>query len=329
MRLKIFEARTMPEAMARMRATLGPDALILDSRPTEGGIAITAGIEPEPQSPPWPHRKILAFHNVPSAVSLLLEQHRHELHGELPVLKSRRPRRLTAPWSLLADAAAASSNLARSLADVFQFGSLSWNEPVVLAGPPGAGKTLSLVKLVVKLVRDGTPPLVINADHYRAAALPQLGAFTGLLDLELIDAPTLPDLESALAERNSGVPVLIDTPGINPFDEADARLLRSIREASGGTIALVLPAGLDLAESAELAEAFFELGATQLVPTRFDLTQRLGSVLAAAAAAPYVITEAGIGPGAADGMASLTPELLAEYLYHPYAASAASESNTP
>jgi flagellar biosynthesis protein FlhF len=321
MRLKIFEASTMPEAMARMRAALGADALILGSRSTETGVAVTAATEPEPNLPAWPHRKILAFHKVPDEISLRLESHRHDRPGEVPVARPvRRSRRLPAgaqPSS--PEALAARGSLARSLADVFKFGALEWDEPLVFTGPPGAGKTLSLVKLAVKLVRAGMPPLVINADNYRAAALPQLGAFTKLLDLELVDAPEPSDLKAALGKRKAGMPVLIDTMGINPFAEADAQALQSIHGASGGTAALVLPAGLDPTESADLAEAFFDLGATRLIPTRFDLTQRLGSVLAAAAAAPYVIAEAGIGPGAADGMASLTPELLANYLCHSHA----------
>ncbi len=54
-------------------------------------------------------------------------------------------------------------------------------------------------------------------------------------------------------------------------------------------------------------------GAGLLVATRLDLARRLGGVLAAADAG-LAIAEAGIGPGAADGLVPLTPELLARRL---------------
>ncbi len=51
-----------------------------------------------------------------------------------------------------------------------------------------------------------------------------------------------------------------------------------------------------------------------LVATRLDLARRLGGVLAAAARTGLALTEAGIGPGAADGLLPLTPEWLAARL---------------
>jgi hypothetical protein len=79
-------------------------------------------------------------------------------------------------------------------------------------------------------------------------------------------------------------------------------------------VALVLPAGLDPAEAADLAVAFAEAGASLLIVTRLDLARRLGGVVAAAAAARLPLTEAGIGPGAADGLVRLTPAFLATRL---------------
>jgi flagellar biosynthesis protein FlhF len=51
-----------------------------------------------------------------------------------------------------------------------------------------------------------------------------------------------------------------------------------------------------------------------LVATRLDVTRRLGAVLAAAHAGGLALSEAGIGPGAADGLVPMTPGLLAERL---------------
>ena len=53
-----------------------------------------------------------------------------------------------------------------------------------------------------------------------------------------------------------------------------------------------------------------------LVATRLDQSRRLGGILAAAATG-LALTEAGIGPGAADGLTAFTPAFLAERLVPP------------
>jgi flagellar biosynthesis protein FlhF len=108
--------------------------------------------------------------------------------------------------------------------------------------------------------------------------------------------------------------VLIDAPGTDPFDPSQRDEIAGLAATADAQTALVLPAGLDACESAELAEAFAEAGATLLVATRLDLARRFGGVLAAAAGGKLTMTEAGTGPGAADGLATLTPALLAQRL---------------
>ena len=79
------------------------------------------------------------------------------------------------------------------------------------------------------------------------------------------------------------------------------------------SIAVVIPAGADPGEAAEAAAALAEGGARLLVATRLDVARRLGSILAAAEAG-LALAEAGIGPGAADGLVPFTPALLAARL---------------
>jgi flagellar biosynthesis protein FlhF len=50
-----------------------------------------------------------------------------------------------------------------------------------------------------------------------------------------------------------------------------------------------------------------------MLPTRLDLARRLGGILTAASTG-LALTEAGMGPGAADGLVPLTPEWLAQRL---------------
>jgi len=76
---------------------------------------------------------------------------------------------------------------------------------------------------------------------------------------------------------------------------------------------LVLPAGLDAEESAELARAFHALGARHMVATRLDIARRLGGVVAAAAEG-LALAEAGTGAQVPEGLSVLTPAWLAARL---------------
>ena len=290
MRLKLFHASTMAEAMAQIRAELGDDAIILEQRRTRHGVEVTAALEPDEPlliqplnhgasfSPAGP----LDFHNIPASLA-------HALHrGPLP----------------------------QSLAENLIFAALprGLERPLLLAGPPGAGKTLTTAKLTARLVLSGMAPLVITTDGQRAGAVEQLAAFTRVLGVTLAVAPTPAMLAKALTHRSPGQPVLIDTAGCDPFNDDQARHLRHLVSHSLADIILVLPAGLDPAESADVARAFAALGAQHLLPTRLDAARRLGGVLMAAKAGPLALTEAGIGSEVADGLETLTPEGLASRL---------------
>ncbi len=289
MRLKLFHASNMTAAMALVRDSLGPDALILSTRRVADGVEVTAALEPAlNEAPPPPlvdsaRNAALAWHGVPPS---LVE-------------------------------ALALGQLADVLPDALLFGDLPLDgaAPLLVAGPPGAGKTLTVAKLATRLVMAGRTPLVVTADGQRAGAPEQLAAYTRLLGLTLVVASTPAPLSRALA-RSQDSPVLIDTPGLDPFDASARKELLALAAAAGAVTALALPAGLDPAEARELAEAFAEAGATLLVATRLDLSRRLGGVLAAATAG-LTITEAGVGSGAADGLRPLTPELLASRLTIP------------
>jgi flagellar biosynthesis protein FlhF len=282
----------MTDAMAECRQALGPDALILSTRRTAAGVEVTAALEPAEEPPPPP----LTIPTLPAAPDPLGR------HNMPPALRAR-----------------IGGGGAASLSAVLRFGGLPGgvDRPLALVGPPGAGKTLSCAKLATRMVLRGAGPLVVTADAQRAGAAEQIAAFTRVLGVTLAMAGSGGQLAAALARRAPGQPMLLDTAGCDPFDPAQAEQLLALLRVTEAAPVLVLPAGLDAEEAAETARAFAALGAGHFLPTRLDGARRLGGVLAAAFAGPLVLTEAGTGPGAADGLTPLTPAWLAERLHGP------------
>jgi len=219
MRLKLYRASNMTTAMALVRSNLGPDALILSTRRVGDGVEVTAALEPAPDAlplpPPEPDRErdaVLGWHGVPTRLVGALGPGR---------LVDRLPEALS-----------------------FAALPLGPSAPLLLAGPPGAGKTLTIAKLATRLVMAGQTPLMVTADGQRAGAPEQLAAYTRLLGLTLVVASAPSPLNRALARRQDSAPVLIDTPGLDPFDPAARDELASLAATAGAVTVLVLPAGL-------------------------------------------------------------------------------------
>ncbi len=303
MRLRSFRAARMAEAMAQVRAELGEDAVILGSRRIAGGVEVTAALDP-PASPLAESPDPLLIPPLPAET------------GRVVALPGALARHNLPPGLGAALAGAPPGALPGRLAACLAFGTLPAGapRPLLLAGPPGAGKTLTCAKLAARQVCAGLRPLVITTDNARAGATAQIAAFTRLLGLMLAVAEAPGTLARARAHAAPDQPVLVDTEGCDPFDPAQARSLLALARSIDADVALVLPAGLDPAEAGEIARGFALLGARHLVPTRLDQARRLGGVLAAAEAAGLVLAEAGTGPGAADGLTGLTPDWLAARL---------------
>ncbi|MGQ0662561.1 MAG: GTPase [Pseudomonadota bacterium] len=311
MRLETYIAPTLAEAMKEIRAELGGEAVMVaaESR-TRAGVRVVAALEaPDPAPaarPAWlaaarsvtamrPQEggdrlaSALAFHGVPLALATRL------------------------------DAGKLGTTLATRLAGVFRFANLLDRRsatPVLIAGPPGAGKTLVVAKLAARAVFARRPVRVLTADMARAGGAGELAALTRILDVELSTADGPAALVACLAATRDdpGSLVLIDTPGINPHRAVELAELASLIAAAAADPVLVLPSGGDARESAETAQAFSAMGCTRLVVTRLDAARRLGGALAAANAGGLAFAEASATAAVAHGLMPLDPGRLAGFL---------------
>ena len=297
MRLRSFTAPTMREAMGQVRDEMGPDAIIVATHRSERGrgVRVTAALD-EPEE----DRRLMAEAESPPAGADGAAARALAWHG--------------APDELARELG---GDLLRGLSARFAFAELDPRRPLMLVGPPGAGKTTSVAKLAARATLAGEAVVMVTTDTVRAGAIGQLEAFAGVLRQPLRCASNPEELEAAmLAARASGQRrrVLIDTPGANPFNDDEMGDLRRFLKASEAEAVLVLPAGGDARDAAEMAEAFAGLGCRKLIATRLDGARRYGSLLAAAAAGRLAFTEASCTPSVAQGFRRMSAASLARLL---------------
>ena len=253
------------EAMGRVRAALGDDALILANRATDQGVEILALAEDDTEgsatSPAAPAAAgpVVASAPVaraagPDLTEQLLHEVRDQLNRRAPAPDKGRQstalrRRLRAAGfsaefseSLLAglpaeagDARQADDWLLRQLRRrlaVAPPGDLDRPGVIALIGPTGVGKTTTAAKLAARLARRHGAGRValVSADHYRIGARDQLRIYADLLGVALHgleEGEHLDRLAGSLADRPW---VVVDTVGMS---QRDARLGEQLRQLSG------------------------------------------------------------------------------------------------
>ncbi len=191
----------------------------------------------------------------------------------------------------------------------------AFNKPIIMVGPPGAGKTLAVAKMAARGVMNGLDIGVISTDTMRAGGVEQLQAFTNLLKIKLQKANSPQDLRFISNDMmQSYDQVIIDTSGLNPFDKDDVKILAKLIGAADMRAVLVLPTGIDADEAGEMARVFAAIGATEILPTRVDIARRLGSMLAAAHHGNLSFCDVSNTPKVAQGLMPITPKYLSQLL---------------
>lgn len=315
MRLKSFTAQNINEAMAMIRAQWGEDAIIVTTQKdtASGGVRVTAAIERNGDD------RLPADHTAGiGEVDILDVIHETLMYHNTP------PQLLERLLSLALNFEADDTVLALASALDCEFGFAPLNhspgsKPWLLVGPPGTGKTVTAVKLAARAVLSDHPATLITTDVARTGAVDQIKDYAKLLKLDLHVADSDRSLAQVIANRHQDGVTVIDTMGVNPFVRDDLESLSQLADAAGAEPVLVMAAGGDADDMAEIAQAFAGLGCQRLAVTRVDMAHRLGGLLTIAHAGAMRFSNISCGPHIGDGLSPVNPVALARLLIsHPH-----------
>lgn len=317
MKLKRFVASDTRTAMQQIKATFGPDAVILSSHRVEGGIEIVAAIDFDETI--LSTEAAVAVAEPPSQVEKQtsagpLDDMRHEiltLRGMLEAqlrgnVGTNEPLHSVMLQKLLyLGVSHKTGNLwARSVKpDLNEH--RAWQSILSLmteqlpikesqrieeggifafVGPTGVGKTTTLAKIAARFsLRFGADKLgLITMDTYRIAAQEQLVLYGKILGVKVCVAQDEVALARVLRQLSDKKLILIDTAGMNPSDDRVAAQMNVLStHLQSITKVLVLPATSHYQVLIDAIRRYQTSLVDQCVITKIDESLAIGGVISA------------------------------------------------
>lgn len=324
MKLKRFVAADTRSAMQQIKATFGPDAVILSSHHVDGGIEIVAAIdydesilstqaavamaEPVTQVDKYATQTPMddMRQEIQTLRGMLEAQLRGSMGGSDPLHTVLLQKLLYLGASQISASAwvrSVSPNLNQQRGWQHILSHITELLPIrdscrieeggvyAFVGPTGVGKTTTLAKIAARFaLRFGADKLgLVTMDTYRIAAQEQLVLYGKILGVKVCVAQDEVSLTRVLRQLSDKKLILIDTAGMNPSDE---RVVKQMHVLSTylQSIAkvLVLPATSHYQVLIDAIKRYQANHVDQCIITKLDESLAVGGVLSA-------VIESGLG----------------------------------
>jgi flagellar biosynthesis protein FlhF len=340
MRIKSCIGKDMADAMNKVRAELGENAIIISSFDRADGSVELRAASDSPLDGNFDERlkarldaeTMPAAFGVQSAAARRPQAQQNWNASQLrEVLIARgipdRLRESLISTSIASERPDITSALSESLNSHFLFSPLPVfpQNPVMFMGPPGSGKTSLWTKAATRCVLADKPPVMITLDSVRTGAAGQAAALAALLGQRsaLIKSPQ--EISNKLVKALNDAPgqsCFIDTPSANPYDLAEMELLAHYlaraEKLSAINKVLVMDASTGGEDALDQASAFAALGVKTIVLTKLDTVRRPGGILGAIFELGLTLGAISRTPYFADGLEVPGADMLAQYLLEPH-----------
>lgn len=317
MHLKRYRRGTVKEALRAVREDLGPDALVLSTR-----VVAARGIVG------WMGRR---------EVEITAAAERLAMSVDRPVETANRPGRAVDEIAARLEAGGMDPAIARQLAASHpsrgrrgvsaaalrntvaeQLAPLAARDDdyaaiEVFVGPPGVGKTTTVAKIAAQeRARTGKKLGLVAADGFRVGAVEQLRTFAGIIGSPFATARSSDQLSEALGGTRR--PLLVDTAGRSPSDEAAHEMFQVFSGRSGVRVNLVVAASSPPSVVRRAIERFKDAQPTRLVITKVDEVESLAPLVSVLRACAVPVAYFGTGQNVPEDLQRATPGLLAGWV---------------
>lgn len=355
MQIKTYSGRNATAVLTKVKAELGPDAVILSSRECrEGGRTwheMSVGIDHAPAS--GAPGNGADDSGVPASAAGGAPPGWEEWHREWSRMKEHlfalmkpalrmddlAPRQRVALEHLMREgvgddvamtlhrklAADAGTSVLDALADIMPVRGWSlaaWPQRAhVFAGPFGAGKTTAMLRMALALRRE-KPELkvvLVNADCGRGHGRLLLKHYAELSDLVYREASTATEFAAILRECPDAGRILVDLPGVARNGSLARQLeILGLSGAGAGTgvaVHLVLPPHHGPAQMSALLTRYAFTGAGSLVWTKLDEACTFGELVNVAAVCGLPVSALSHGPGMRNSLVAASDAALWRLLF--------------
>jgi flagellar biosynthesis protein FlhF len=318
MKLKSYFADTIEEAISLARREMGPEAMLVNSKRSNaearhlGAYEVVCATEVEPQIVERDRARGLSGSNTTpidklsqdvseikhqmERLALTLARSSAEMAGIASDPELANAFALLTAAELDADLAydligktgapfrpdALRDELGRLLTVSAELGRTgSHARTVALVGPPGSGKTTTLVKLAVQYgVASRKATQILTVDTLRVGASDQLRSYAAILGVGFQVLETATDLARALDEHRQRDLILIDTPGLSANElEAFEDLADFLSTHPAVDTHLVLPASMRTNDLKRVASQYEIFKPAKVLFTRLDETETFGPIV--------------------------------------------------